>query len=143
MRITGLRIRGPDPKDRTADMRRRLKEGGRKLYYALANSDGLQCDHRGLEVDNCEWSARSHAAVYLRKAATRVPGLATTLRQQGIHARFSYKTTRNVGKLLKEAANTNARFAVIVEDDAMQLKDLKSGEQAPITANDLLSKLNG
>ena len=70
VRITGLRIRGPDPEHRTADMRRRLKEGGHKLYYALANSDGLQCDHAGLEVDNCEWSAWSHAAVYLRKGAT-------------------------------------------------------------------------
>jgi len=75
-------------------------------------------------------------------AAAHVPGLAATLRRQGIHARFSYKTTRNVGKLLKEAANANARFAVIVEDDGMQLKNLATGEQSAATAEDLPSQLH-
>jgi len=70
VRITGLRIRGPDPKRRTADLNRRLKEGGRKLYYALPTSDGILCRHPRLEVDNCELSGWSHAAVYLTKGAS-------------------------------------------------------------------------
>lgn len=74
-------------------------------------------------------------------AAAQVPGLATKLRQQGMHARFSYKTTRNVGKLLKDAAAAKARFAVIVEDAGLQLKDLATGEQSPVTAADLPERL--
>ncbi len=74
-------------------------------------------------------------------AADQIPGIAATLRRQGIHARFSYKTTRNVGKLLKEAANVRARFAVIVDEDGMQLKNLATGEQSPITAKDLPTQL--
>jgi len=70
-------------------------------------------------------------------AAAQVPGLAATLRRQGIHTRFSYKTTRNVGKLLKEAGAVNARFAVILDDDGMQLKNLTTGEQSTVTAKDL------
>jgi hypothetical protein len=69
VRITGLRIRGPDPQRRTEDLRRRLREGGHKLYYQVPNSDGIQCGHPRLEVDNCELWAWSHAAVYLRKGA--------------------------------------------------------------------------
>ncbi len=74
-------------------------------------------------------------------AAARVPALATKLRQQGIHARFSYKSTRNVGKLLKDAAASNARFAVIVEDGGMQLKDLAGGEQVEVSPKDLVDRV--
>ena len=44
----------------------------------------------------------------------------------GLHARRSYKTTRNVGKLLKEASV--ARFGVIVGDD-VRVKSFDSGEE--------------
>ena len=50
-------------------MRRRLREGGHKLYYAFPTSAGVHCDHPKLEMDNCEWSGWSHAGVYLRKGA--------------------------------------------------------------------------
>ncbi len=76
-------------------------------------------------------------------AAERVPGLAATLRRQGIHARFSYKTTRSVGKLLKDAGAVNARFAVIVDDEGMQLKNLASGEQSATSPEKLLGQLGG
>lgn len=57
-------------------------------------------------------------------------GVVAGLRQAGLHARHTYKTTRNVGKLLKEAANTGARFAAILENaETCALKDLESGEQ--------------
>jgi len=70
-RITGLRIRGPDGRRRTAEMRRRLREGGHKLYYELPISDGIACAHSRLEVDNCELSCWSHAGVFLREGAAK------------------------------------------------------------------------
>ena len=47
-----------------------------------------------------------------------------------LHARRSYKSTRNVGKLLKDAASQAARTAVILEGDgSATLKDLDTGEE--------------
>lgn len=52
--------------------------------------------------------------------------------QASLHVRHSYKATKNVGKLLKEAAQQGARFAVIVESEAeATVKDLRTGEQWP------------
>lgn len=48
----------------------------------------------------------------------------------GLHARRSYKTTKNVGKLLQEAAKAGARFAVIIESaTTAKLKDMATGAQ--------------
>ncbi|MCA9295111.1 MAG: histidine--tRNA ligase [Phycisphaerales bacterium] len=47
-----------------------------------------------------------------------------------LHARHPYKATRNIGKLLKEAAAQHARVAVIIESDTTAtLKPLDAGEQ--------------
>lgn len=52
------------------------------------------------------------------------------LRARGLHARRSYKATRNIGKLLREAGEAGARYAVILESpDEVTLKDLDRGEQ--------------
>lgn len=52
------------------------------------------------------------------------------LRTRGLHARRSYKSTRNIGKLLREASDSAARYAVIIESpDEVTLKDLDSGTQ--------------
>lgn len=62
-----------------------------------------------------------------------------------LHARRSYKATRNVGKLLKDAAAANARFAVIIEsNDEATVKDLDSGEQwsDKVALSDLAARLN-
>jgi len=67
VRVAGLRLRGPDPQRRTEQMRKLHKAG---KYYSIPNSDGIQCEHKSLEVDNCELSGWSHAAVFLRKSAT-------------------------------------------------------------------------
>lgn len=46
------------------------------------------------------------------------------------HARRSYKTTKNVGKLLQDASKVNARFAVIIESATeATIKNLATGEQ--------------
>ncbi len=69
VRITGLRIRGPNPKRHLAHHRRAFGPGGkgRSYYYQFPTSDGIKTEHGGLEVDNCELSGFSHAAVYLVK----------------------------------------------------------------------------
>ncbi|MEQ9616709.1 MAG: histidine--tRNA ligase [Phycisphaerales bacterium] len=47
-----------------------------------------------------------------------------------IHARRSYKATRNVGKLLKDASAVFARFAVILEDgEVATVRDLDTREE--------------
>ncbi len=74
VRITGLRIQGPSPK-RYLDHHRRsftekLPDGtvrGHAYYYKFPVSSGIETEHAALEVDNCELSAFSHNAVFLRK----------------------------------------------------------------------------
>ena len=76
--------------------------------------------------------------------AQNMHALAADLRARGLHARFSYKTTRNAGRLLKEAAGANARFALLIGDDlnAMQLKDLDSQQQIDISRDNLPAHLH-
>jgi len=71
VRITGLRIVGPDPKPRLEHHRRSFnkergdREAQRRYYYLFPNSRGISTEHASLEVDNCELSGWSHAAIYL------------------------------------------------------------------------------
>lgn len=70
VRITGLRIRGPNPKQ-YLDHHRRSFGGagaGHEYYYKFPTSNGIRTAHRRLEVDNCEISGFSHAGVYLTTA---------------------------------------------------------------------------
>ena len=68
VRITGLRIRGPNPKRYLDHHRRSFSEGrGHSYYYKFPTSDGIQTAHPGLEVDNCDISAFGHAGICLRK----------------------------------------------------------------------------
>jgi histidyl-tRNA synthetase len=63
-------------------------------------------------------------------AETLIAPTLALLRKEGLHARRSYKSTRNVGKLLKDAAAAGARLAVILESPAeFTLKNLDSNEQ--------------
>ena len=68
VRVTGLRLRGPDQQRRTEQMRKLHKEG---RYYSIPNSDAIICSHPGLEVDNCELAGWSHAAVFLKAGASK------------------------------------------------------------------------
>ncbi len=68
------------------------------------------------------------------------------LRRAGLHARRSYKATRNVGKLLKDAAALRARHAVIIESAThATLKHMDTGEQSaePIELERLAEALSG
>ena len=101
----------------------------------------LVLEDKGLKPESVEAAPDVFIVAASDEAAGRVPAIAVNLRRQNIHARFSYKTTRNVGKLLKEAAASNARFALIVEDAGLELKDLQSGEQASVTEDQLIARL--
>ena len=68
VRITGLRLRGPDQQRRTEQMRKLHKEG---RYYSIPNSDAIICSHPNLKVDNCEVWGWSHAGVFLKAGATK------------------------------------------------------------------------
>jgi histidyl-tRNA synthetase len=67
------------------------------------------------------------------------------LRRDGFHIRHSYKTTRNVGKLLGEASKSRAIAAIIfgkeLADNRVEFKDLQSGEQMPIAISELKERL--
>jgi len=80
-------------------------------------------------------------------AATLLPKLVADLRQAGIHTRFSYKATRNVGKLLKDATQNSARYAVILDENTVErktalLKNLNNGEQKQVPVNELTEALH-
>ncbi len=71
VRITGLWIRGPDPKRRLDHHQRSFKaeRGDSKVqhvyYYKFPMSSGISSEFPGLEVDNCELSGWSISAVGL------------------------------------------------------------------------------
>ncbi|MGQ9731287.1 MAG: right-handed parallel beta-helix repeat-containing protein [Candidatus Zipacnadales bacterium] len=71
VRITGLWIRGPDPKPRLDHHRRSFnpergdREAQHEYYYRFPCSVGIRSDFDRLEVDNCELSGWSVAAVEL------------------------------------------------------------------------------
>jgi len=75
--------------------------------------------------------------------AAKVPAVVAQLRFAGLHARMSYKTTRNVGKLLPDAQKCGAKFAVILGDEAdvAQVKVLATGEQKSVAIADLARTL--
>jgi len=70
VRVTGLRIQGPNPKRYLDHHRRSFGEGGpgHEYYYKFPTSNGIRTRYPRLEVDNCEISGFSHAGIYLIKA---------------------------------------------------------------------------
>ncbi|MEE8154954.1 MAG: histidine--tRNA ligase [Phycisphaerales bacterium] len=85
-------------------------------------------------IDLCEQDLQDH-----------LPTLVSELRRAGLHVRHSYKTTRNVGKLLSEANKVRARFAVILgkelDEGNVVLKDLRSSEQEEIARETVIEML--
>lgn len=66
------------------------------------------------------------------------------LRSAGLHARHSYKSTKNIGKLLEEASRLRARFAVIIDSpQSAKIKDLTTNtqDQSPTSLIDLPTTL--
>lgn len=73
--------------------------------------------------------------------AKQMSEIAAELRQAKLHARFSYKTSRNVSKLLKDAANCRARYALIL-GEKLEIKNMDTGEQNEIAAEALVETLS-
>ncbi len=71
VRVTGLRLQGPNPKRYLDHHRRSFGPGGDRhsYYYKLPTSDGIGTKHDRLEVDNCDISGFSHAGVDLNLGA--------------------------------------------------------------------------
>lgn len=75
-------------------------------------------------------------------ADAQVRPLVAALREAGLHARHTYKTTKNVGKLLQDAAGCGAKFAVIVESEAKAtVKSMGSGEQREMALSVLVAEM--
>jgi hypothetical protein len=70
VRVTGLRIQGPNHKRYLDHHRRSFGQGGagHEYYYKLPTSNGISTKFPRLEVDNCEISGFSHAGVNLTTA---------------------------------------------------------------------------
>lgn len=92
----------------------------------LMPSDDAIARDMGLAPDVFVIASEEAADAHLR------PMLAH-LRRAGLHARRSYKSTRNVGKLMGEASKANARFALILKPDlTAELKDMGTLGGAPL-----------
>jgi len=60
-----------------------------------------------------------------------------------LHARHTYKTTKNIGKLLQEATALHARFAAIIENATeATLKNLTTGEQEKLPLDQLGTRVS-
>lgn len=93
VRVTGLRLRGPDPERRTEQMTKLIKEG---KFYTVPNSRGISSAFDSLEVDNCELWGWSHAAIRLVNGAKAY-----------IHHNFIHHNQRHglgYGVILEEAS---------------------------------------
>jgi len=67
VRVSGLRLRGPNPHRHLEHHRRSFAEGrGHEYYYKFPISRGIETDHAKLRVDNCELAGWSHSAITLR-----------------------------------------------------------------------------
>ena len=79
------------------------------------------------------------------EADTHLAPTVATLRKAGLHTRMTYRATRNVGKLLTEAAKTNARYAVILGEELANgnvvIKNMDSSEQTEIAIDDIVSHI--
>ncbi len=68
------------------------------------------------------------------------------LRRAGLHVRFSYKETRKFAKLMKEASNSGAKWAVILDDQiankVVGLKNLATSEQVEVKLEELLAHIS-
>jgi histidyl-tRNA synthetase len=71
-----------------------------------------------------------------------LPGLVTGMRGVKLHVRRSSKATKNIGKLLKDASDCGARFAVIIESAGeATLKNLDANTQERAELGEIAAKI--
>lgn len=107
----------------------------------------LVMQDRGLMPDNATMMERAgmRPDVFVissgsPEADALVRPVVAMLRSKGLHARHTSKTTKNVGKILKEAVDMQAKFAAIVEGPhGATVKDLAANVQdaVPTPIDDL------
>ncbi len=110
---------------------------------------GLVLADKGLlPKDGAELLPRPDAFIISNgdEAAEReLPRLVASLRRAGLHVRHSYKSTRNIGKLLGEAGKCRARRAVILGAELAEgratVKDLDGGDQRVVPLAELAAAL--
>ena len=68
VRVTGLRVRGPNTKRYLDHHKRAFSQGGEghTYYYKFPTQNGIGTAFDALEVDNCEVSGFGHGGVYLQ-----------------------------------------------------------------------------
>lgn len=72
------------------------------------------------------------------EAEEQISRVLAALRHEGLHARRSYKATKNVGKLLQDAAKLGARYSIIIESPMLAtVKDMATGSQQQIPLGEL------
>ena len=101
---------------------------------------------KGLIPDNVMPTVDAFVVAADEAQRRRAIAVTVALRRAGLHARFSYRSTTNVGKLLKEAGQHDARFAVIVdgktdEHGVAGVKNMMTGEQSDVTLAELAGHL--
>ena len=100
---------------------------------------------RGLLGDGTDLLPRPDAFIVCLDEAVdaQVVPMLTSLRDAGLHARSSDKSTRNLGKLLKDAGRYRARHAVILGEELaegnVQVKNMDTGEQQAVQVSELVS----
>lgn len=66
----------------------------------------------------------------------------STRENEGLHARRTGKATKNIGKILQEAASLHARYALIIENPTTcTVKDMASGRQEPMELANVVVRL--
>ena len=76
------------------------------------------------------------------EADAAVASVVASLRRAGLHARRSYKTTKNIGKLIQDAAKMRARYCVILESaERATVKNLATQGQEECGASEIAEKL--
>jgi len=77
--------------------------------------------------------------------AKSIGAITAQLRRAGLHVRFSYKESRKMARLMKEASASGARWTVILDDAAekqsVNLKNMDSGEQSKVEFSQLIKRL--
>ncbi|QDU35281.1 Histidine--tRNA ligase [Poriferisphaera corsica] len=103
----------------------------------LLRDKGLIPDHIGHRPD-------IYVLAVSDLGAKKVLPLVADLRAKGLHARFSYKTTKNMGRLLKEAVGASSRYALILDDapESGQLKNLDTQEQVEVRLDEVAKTLH-
>lgn len=64
IKISGVKLQGPDTLRRTLQMKS-LLEKSKNEFYKIPNSRGIQIIHSNVEIENCEIYGWSHAGIYV------------------------------------------------------------------------------